>query len=100
VNCQTFNGRQEVVVFALGNVIRNALGDGGCVVFRGSGHCQNITWSDRVPEIEGTIVNDATLKSIVVSIIALSLFVIWNLSEHQAADCTNNCATDLSAVRR
>jgi nicotinamide riboside transporter PnuC len=44
-------------------------------------------------------VNDATVKKIIVTLIALMLFVIWNRSE-QVKECMNDCTTDISAQRR
>lgn len=40
-------------------------------------------------------VDDKTLKRIIVTLIAIAGFILWNISER--ADCGTQCSTDISA---
>ena len=44
--------------------------------------------------------SDDMLKKIIVTVIAITIFVMWNLAKHHYPDCTINCVTDFSATRK
>jgi hypothetical protein len=45
--------------------------------------------------------SDEFLRKLIVTVIALLVFVVWNIREHQTAEgCTVHCATDFSAMRK
>jgi hypothetical protein len=43
---------------------------------------------------------DDTLKKIVVTLQALTVFLVWHFHEPYMEECTNNCVTDLSSQHR
>ena len=43
---------------------------------------------------------DETLKKIVVTLIAVTVFFVWKFHEAPVAECSYNCSTDVSAQRK
>jgi hypothetical protein len=43
---------------------------------------------------------DEALKKIIVTLIAVTVFFIWQFHETPVEGCTNSCPTDISAQRK
>ena len=43
---------------------------------------------------------DEALKKIIVTLIAVTVFLVWQFHETSVEECSNSCPTDISAQRK